>query len=93
MPKIYCFINRRPMRDWNEVMAIAEDGTYLAGHISSTEGWARHDIGIGSDWKHDTYRKHYPEGYELVWLDKPKGHVGLKEAYDRNQAMKLEKTT
>jgi hypothetical protein len=89
MPKIYCFINGG-IPGLLDVIAMAEDGTYLAGHGSSNEGWARHDIGISSDWKHDRYREHYPDGYDLVWLDKPKGHPGLQEAYARNQAMKPE---
>jgi hypothetical protein len=45
MNKIYCFINGGS-RDWYEVLAIAEDGYCLAGHISSNEGWAKHDIRI-----------------------------------------------
>lgn len=48
--------------------ALAEDGVALASHLSSSEMWARHDMGIDGDWKHDRYRAHYPDGYELVWL-------------------------
>ena len=40
----------------------------IAGHWSSGENWCKHDMGITSDWKHDTYKELYPDGYELVWL-------------------------
>jgi hypothetical protein len=72
------------------VMAIAEDGHCLAGHLSSSLGWAQHDIGITSDWKHENYAEHYPDGYELVWLDSPRGHEGLMEAYRLNQLLAKE---
>jgi hypothetical protein len=68
LPKIFCFIH-----GVNNIgcfpVALAEDGEALAGHCSSNVGFARHDIGFTSDWKHDEYSKHYPNGYELVWLD------------------------
>lgn len=88
MPKIYCWVNSGRGTDWQIVIAMAEDGTALASHCSSSEGWAKHDIGIGSDWKHDTYRKHYPEGFELEWVDDFDGHPGLAAAYEKNQARK-----
>jgi hypothetical protein len=68
MNKIFCFINGGSP-GWYNVAALAEDGYCLAGHLSSSEGWAKHDIGIGSDWKHEQYKAHYPDGYELVWLN------------------------
>lgn len=90
-PKIYCFVNSGHGTDWQCGMAMAEDGTCLAEHVSSHVEWAKHDLGIGSDWKHDAYRAHYPDGYELVWLDEaelkqPGGHPGLMAAYALNQA-------
>lgn len=69
MKKIFCFINSGSP-GWYSVVALSEDGECVAEHVSSTEGWARHDIGIGSDWKHEKYKVKYPEGYELVWLNK-----------------------
>lgn len=53
------------------VEARTEDGELLASHVSSCEGWACHDIGLTSDWKHDTYRARYPDGYELVEVPLP----------------------
>ena len=68
MKKIFCFVNGGFGRMGGEVAAVAEDGEHLASHFSSNEGWAKHDIGINSDWKHDKYKAKYPDGYELVWL-------------------------
>lgn len=87
MKKIYCFINGGKGTDMNNVIALCEDGHCLAGHLSSTEGWAKHDIGINSDWKHDKYKEHCPEGYELVWVDDAEGHEGIDAAYTLNQAL------
>jgi hypothetical protein len=65
--KIYCFINQINSLGYI-VTAYAEDGTHLAGHASSNLAWAKHDIGITSNWKHEKYKAKYPEGYELIWL-------------------------
>ena len=51
--------------------ALAEDGTGLTGHISSHTKWAKHDLGLTSNWKHEIYGEHYPKGYELIWIDNP----------------------
>lgn len=53
------------------VEARTEDGKWLASHISSNESWARHDIGLTSDRKHDAYRACYPNGYDLVEVPLP----------------------
>ncbi len=88
-PKIFCWVNSGRDTDMQMVCAMAEDGTGLAGHCSSSEHWARHDIGMTSDWKHDLYRKHYPDGYELEWVSdaKPGQHAGIDAAYAKNQAI------
>ncbi len=47
-------------------VALAEDGTGLAQHLSSNTNWARYDL---TQPEHlTTYAAHYPTGYELVWL-------------------------
>lgn len=53
------------------VEARTENGDLLASHISSNESWARHDIGLTSDWKHDAYRARYPGGYKLLEVALP----------------------
>ena len=70
--------------------ALAEDGTGICGHFSSTIGFAKHDMGITSDWKHEHYKKHYPDGYELIWVDDPDTHEGFLDAYKLHQQMRKE---
>jgi hypothetical protein len=88
-PKIYCWVNSGHGSEFQMVMAMAEDGHVLASHCSSSEYWAKHDIGLTGTWKHDLYAKHYPDGYELVWVEdaRPGRTPGLDEAYAKNQAM------
>ena len=87
MSKIYCFVNSGKGTEWQSVMALAEDGNCLAGHLSSNKYWAMHDIGINSDWKHEHYKEHYPNGYELVWLDDPVSDDGFKLAAKKNEEL------
>ena len=88
-PKIYVFVNGRWGNDCIG-LALAEDGHCLGSHLSSSEMWSRHDMGLTSDWKHDGYKEHYPDGYELEWVDDPKKHEGLMAAYKKNQELKEE---
>lgn len=85
MGKIYVFCNNRGCDgrgDWHEMAAYAEDGTYLAGHLCSHHGWAAHDMGIHPDgWKRDLYAAHYPDGFEVVWVQEPATHEGLQAAF------------
>ena len=67
--------------------AIAEDGTGLTSHLSSNPTWSQHDLGVTSDWHHDGYRKHYPDGYEVVWVEDIETHEGLRTALERNSAV------
>lgn len=85
--KIYCFINSGKGTEWNHVIALCEDGHCLAGHLSSCEGWAKHDIGINSDWKHENYKEHCPEGYDLIWVDDPEESNEIAAAYKLNQEL------
>lgn len=87
--KIYVFINSGKGTDWIVGMAMAEDGTFIASHVSSHYQWFRHDMGLTSDWKHEHYKKQYPDGYELVEVEDPRNHEGLQAAYKLNQAMKI----
>ncbi|MHB0764702.1 hypothetical protein ACYCFC_10070 [Stutzerimonas sp. NM35] len=85
MNKIFCFINGGAPGLYSAV-AVAEDGTCLAGHASSSDGWARHDLGIGSNWKHEHYDAHYGVGnWELEWVDNPRDHAGMAEALRLNR--------
>jgi hypothetical protein len=79
MPKVFVFVNGRFGSDVVGC-AVAEDGTVLpASHISSNEQWCRSDMGAirGSKQKHDVYAAHYPDGFEVEWVDDVEGHPVL----------------
>ena len=92
-PTIFVFCNsgdcRRPSCDWHSMMAVAEDGHHLADHICSNHAWAAHDMGIDENgWKRDLYAAHYPDGFEVEFVDDPRTHPGLQAAYVKNQALR-----
>jgi hypothetical protein len=92
MNKIYCFINSQ--MEWGDVVvvAVAEDGECVGSHISSNKYFAMHDIGVDSDWHHEDYKKKYPDGYEIVWLEREKldTHEGLQRALKLNSELPTE---
>ena len=79
--------------DWGPTevyaFALAEDGTWLGGHLCSNPSWIRHDMGFDSDWHHEDYNKHYPEGYILEFIDLKDldTHEGYQKAFALNQEM------
>ena len=86
--KIYLYC--QPARGWEPDFvgfAVAEDGHLLASHISSTPEFSKHDLGLTSEWQHGHYRKHYPDGYELEWVEDRKTHQGLQEALRLNNVV------
>jgi len=87
MKKIFCFINGGNGSDWFNVLALCEDGHCLAQHVSSSEWWAKIDIGVNSDRQHDQYKEHCLDGYELVWIDDPANSAELAAAYAKNQEL------
>ena len=76
-PKIFVFVNCVNSMGYNG-LAMAEDGTVLAGHCSSSPAWLVHDMGLVGDWKHKKYAAYYPDGYELVDVI---GEPGTVEAH------------
>jgi hypothetical protein len=71
-------------------LLLAEDGTYLGGHLCSAEGYMLYDLGILEGTRpdrHETFRKHYPDGYRMVFvpLSDVKSNEALMAAYKRNQ--------
>lgn len=69
--------------------ALAADGVALCSHLSSSVDFAKHDMGLTSDWKHEHYQKHAPDGYELEWVDDPATHDGWQAALTLNRALEL----
>jgi hypothetical protein len=86
-PKIFVTITgkAKSQRFGISCSALAEDGAVLAGHISSTEEFAKHDMGLTSDYHHKEYKIHYPDGFELVWVDDWENHKEFQAAFKKNQ--------
>jgi hypothetical protein len=87
MSTIYVFCAQMGREDFAGY-ALAEDGECIAGHISSSVEWSRHDMGLTSTKKHDAYRAKYPGGYELEWIDEAdlRKHAGYQGALALNKA-------
>ena len=85
---IFCYAFPGAWKPDLNVQALCEDGTLLAAHISSCTGYAKRDIGIGRDSgkKHERYREHCPDGYELVWFDESKDDPRWHRACELNKA-------
>jgi len=91
LPRIYCFANGNNGWGWGGI-AMAADGTQLAGHTSSSQGWLVHDLGIGEASHFESQRKkyaaHYPLGYVAEWVsyeDAP-SHPELQRIYAAKEA-------
>ena len=89
LPRIMVFNNSQGGGDWNSCVAIAESGHALGNHICSHENYAPHDLGViegTREDRHETYRKHYPDGYvmEFVPAVDIEGHERLQAAFKRN---------
>ena len=89
VPTIYVFCNGCSP-GWHNFVAVAEDGTGLAGHVCSDHGYADHDMGvIETGWKRDIYAKHYPEGFDVEYVEvrsraDSERHPGLAAALAKN---------
>ncbi len=89
-PKIYLYCVEGGIRKGDVIgYALAEDGNGLGSHLSSGEEWSKHDMGLTSDWKHDSYLAHYPDGFELEWIDEKDldNHLGWQEAFKLNKEL------
>lgn len=86
-PKIYLLCEPYDWGEHHDVigMALAQDGTGLCSHLSSNIERSKHDMGLTSNWHHDSYDKHYPDGYELVWVDNPDNDEGFQKAVVLNK--------
>lgn len=90
LPVIFGF-NNGGGPGWWRAELIAQDGTYLGGHVCSAEGYMEHDLGILEGTRpdrHEGFRAHYPDGYrmEFVGYEAVPDHAGLNEALRLNKA-------
>ena len=86
LPVIYGF-NNGGSQGWYSACLLAEDGECLGGHICSHEAYMPADLGIlegtRPDRHEENFQKHYPDGYELEWVDNPNSHEGIALACKR----------
>jgi hypothetical protein len=91
-PKIYVFVANRWGDDYS-MIAVAEDGDEVAGHVSSSPDFGKWDMGLGtSTRKHDQYKAKYPDGYELEWVEDWKTHPVLGSQAEKSKASKQEES-
>jgi hypothetical protein len=91
MNKIYCFSNVVGGGD-GIAYAMGDDGVVLGSHWCSHEGFVPHDLGVTPGTRpdrHVTYKKHFPEGYEMEFVPASKvmTHEGLLRAFELNQKL------
>ena len=84
-PKIFIFCNSCE-GDFHSIRALAEDGCFIAGHVCTNHGFIAQDMGLTGTKKHYIYSLHYPNGYELIYVENPKDHLGLKAAYETHKS-------
>jgi len=82
---IYGFFNSHQEFGDSVGIAIAEDGEVLATHVSSSESFSAHDLGMNASctWRHESYTKKYPKGWHCEFVrirDGRDDHAGLQEA-------------
>lgn len=93
--KIYGFFNA--VQDFRDAVAVAidENGSILATHVSSNESFAKMDLGMDgiSKSKHDRYDAAHPEGWEYEFVhisDNRDNHVGLQAAVAKHRQIQAE---
>lgn len=89
LPIIYGF-NNGGSPGWYDAVLLAEDGTYMGGHLCSHEAYMPGDLGVleGSRAdRHKHFKTHYPDGYRMdfVGASDIETHEGLNAAIKRNQ--------
>lgn len=88
--KVFAFINGGSGTDWVRGCAIDEHGECVGQHVSSSDGYARYDMGATEHkaMHYADYVKRYgsEDAFEVEWVDDPRNHEGLMAAYAKNQA-------
>lgn len=89
LPVIYGF-NNGGSSGFLSAQLLAEDGAGLGGHMCSSEGYMRADLGILEGTRpdrHKGFQEHYPDGYRMDFVpaSEVKTHAGLEAAYKLNQ--------
>ncbi len=83
---IVAFTSADPKSKNLDCQAVAEDGEGLAECSATDLESAKSGIGLTSQSNHKSYSAHYPDGYELEWVNDPATHSGWQRALKRNRA-------
>lgn len=71
LPRIICHLKHDAFVEAiGDVFAVAEteSGEEFECHLSTSEAWARHDMGVDhTNHKHAVYRARFPHGYVVEW--------------------------
>jgi hypothetical protein len=89
--KIYAYVASRYEAGDVVAVALCECGAAPVSHMSSSEHFAKLDMGyadngggIGAS-KHEAYRAHLGDlEYEIEWVDKTTNHEGVQDALKKN---------
>lgn len=84
-PKIYVFRAGSSAAGYTYT-ALAEDGALLLEHVAGDDRVGQHDLGVTSELQHEKYSEHYPDGFEVVWLEHPSDDAGWKAATEKQAA-------
>lgn len=90
--KIYTFCNNENCDSWSglhKALAITEHGECIAQHISTSHRYLHHDVGMRMQ---VIYDRKFPDGYELIPVENPKEHPGLKLVLE-NVALQAKKNS
>ncbi len=89
--KVFAFINGSFGGGDVVALAVAESGIVVGQHVSSSERFAKMDIGAEpgtfQESKLASYRETLGEDIEVEWVDDPQNHEGVLKAQQLNQAM------
>jgi len=87
-PRIFVAAFTSADRQSNDLdcQALAEDGEGLAECCAPDVESAKRGIGLTSQSNHKSYATHYPDGYDLEWVNDPANHSGWQRALKRNRA-------
>ena len=80
---IYVFQDGRWSGDFKGMSIAKVDGkwTCLEQLVSSSVDWLKRDLGVIGEQCHDSYKKVFPHGFIIEWVDKLEEHPVLSEIF------------
>jgi hypothetical protein len=91
LPKIFAWAQPNGFGHDVTGQLLGQNGEGLGSHWSSSNEWAKKDLGFMGDNRfdrHETFRKYYPDGYAMYWLgDNPRAEPEFLTAMDKNREL------